>query len=287
MNNPLISIVIPCYNQAQFLEEALNSIYQQTYINWECIIVNDGSTDYTEELAIKWSQKDSRFKYIFKTNGGLSKARNVGLDKARGDYIQFLDSDDYIDLKKLEIQIQDLNNCEISICDYFAFIDGTNDKAPYKYLSPFFSKSEYKKEIIWDWEYRKSFPPHCPLFKKKLIDVNNLRFNESLPNHEDWEFWVKLFYFSNNIFCNSQVLSYYRIREGSMSTDFIPMKKGFLKAALLLQSFFKIEKNNELYKISKEKYKEVKTRNKVSLKNKLKSKLKILRPIYIKYVKKN
>ena len=79
MNNPLVSIIVPCYNQAQYLPETLDSVLAQTYPYWECIIVNDGSPDNTEEIAKHYCEKDSRFKYVYKENGGLSSARNVSL----------------------------------------------------------------------------------------------------------------------------------------------------------------------------------------------------------------
>ncbi|NNC45269.1 MAG: glycosyltransferase family 2 protein, partial [Winogradskyella sp.] len=173
MKTPLISIIVPCYNQAKYLDEALHSVFIQSYKNWECIIVNDGSFDDTESVAAQWTKKDKRYVYLYQENSGLSSARNAGLRKACGDYIQFLDSDDVIEASKFEKQIEDLITHDISISDYFSFVDGTKDKAPFRYLSPKFSQTGYKKEIIWDWEYRKSFPPQCPLFKKRLIDQYN------------------------------------------------------------------------------------------------------------------
>ena len=84
-----ISIIIPCYNQAHFLDQALQSVLNQTYLNWECLLINDGSTDETEIISNKWIKKDPRFKYFYKENGGLSSARNFGLDNAEGDCIVF------------------------------------------------------------------------------------------------------------------------------------------------------------------------------------------------------
>lgn len=108
--HPKVSIIVPCYNQAQFLDEALQSVLDQTYTNWECIIVNDGSPDHTEEVAQKWAAKEARFVYLKKENGGVSSARNAGIEKAKGDFIQFLDSDDCIDNRKLELSLQELNS---------------------------------------------------------------------------------------------------------------------------------------------------------------------------------
>jgi len=105
----LINIIVTCYNQAHYLDEALQSVLDQTYPDWECIIVNDGSTDYTEEVAQKWVEKDSRFHYLKKENGGLSSARNAGLELAKGEYIQFLDSDDFLVNTKLQLSLQQLD----------------------------------------------------------------------------------------------------------------------------------------------------------------------------------
>jgi len=92
----LVSIIIPCYNQANYLTYSLASVLEQTYTNWECIIVNDGATDNTKEVAKEWCAKDNRFVYVEKQNGGLSSARNAGINVAKGDYIQFLDADDIL-----------------------------------------------------------------------------------------------------------------------------------------------------------------------------------------------
>ena len=93
--NPLISVIIPIYNVAPYLRACLDSILSQTYQNLQIILVNDGSTDESEDIAKEYL-RDTRFELISVTNGGLSKARNIGLEKAKGEYIYFLDSYDYI-----------------------------------------------------------------------------------------------------------------------------------------------------------------------------------------------
>ena len=92
--NELVSVVIPCYNQAKYLPDALQSILDQTHQNWECIIVNDGSPDETDSIAAEWCAKDPRFKYLYQGNGKLPNARNSGIIKAIGTYILTLDADD-------------------------------------------------------------------------------------------------------------------------------------------------------------------------------------------------
>lgn len=286
--NSLVSVIVPCYNQASYLGEALQSVLNQTYPNWECIIVNDGSSDETEEVALTWCQKDSRFNYLFKENGGLSSARNAGMAVSKGEYIQFLDSDDLIVSEKFELQILDLRESQIAVSNYFSFNDGNIAMmAENRYLSPFLSENDFKNEIISDWEYRKSIPCHSVLFKKSLLDRHNIRFDETLPNHEDWVFWVMLFYFSDSIKNNKVVLALYRIRTHSMSVDYKLMKIGFLKAAKKLEQFFYSQKDTALENLVKIKYKEIYNKGRRSTANKLKSKIYLFKSYCMNYVRKN
>lgn len=283
-----VSVIIPCYNQAQYLDETLQSVYNQTHQNWECIIVNDGSNDNTAEVARQWLQKDTRFKYIYKDNGGLSSARNSGLQVATGEYIQFLDSDDLIKSSKFEVQLKDLKQAQVSISDYFSFVDGDIEKpAKHRYLSPFVSEVDFKKEIILDWEYRKSIPCHAVLFEKRLVEENNIKFNENLPNHEDWVFWVQVLSISKKIKNNSNVLALYRIRNSSMSADFTLMKQGFLDATKVLEIYFRNKNNNELVNVVKVKRKEIYNKNRIPIIKKLKAKLYSNLAYIYNYVKPN
>lgn len=233
-----ISVIVPCYNQAKYLDEALQSVFMQTYQFWECILVNDGSTDHTEEVAKKWLTKDNRFKYIHKKNGGLSSARNAGLDLATGDFIQLLDADDILSQNKFLIQLKVLKYCEISVCDYLPFEDKTGLRRDNRYLSPFLNPDCYKKDIIMKWETEKSIPCHAVLFKRSLIVEHKIFFEETLPNHEDWVFWVKLFYHSKGISNHKDILAKYRIKDISMCTDEEQMHYGFLKASEIMVSYF-------------------------------------------------
>lgn len=97
MRNPKITVVVPIYNVEKYLAECLNSIIKQTFKDWECVLVDDGSIDNSGDICEIYVQKDSRFKVIHKKNGGLSSSRNVGLEVAKGEFISFIDSDDWID----------------------------------------------------------------------------------------------------------------------------------------------------------------------------------------------
>lgn len=120
----LISVIIPVYNVEKFLDKCIQSVVKQSYINLEIILVNDGSLDGSGGICDKWSKLDSRIKVIHQQNGGLSKARNTGLDIATGEYIGFVDSDDYICVNMYEhlIELAKKNNSEMVICNY-RFVD--------------------------------------------------------------------------------------------------------------------------------------------------------------------
>lgn len=108
MDNPLISVIVPVYNAGIYFNPCIESIVNQTYKNLEIIIVDDGSNDGTPKLCDEWAKKDNRIIVIHKENGGASSARNVGLDAAAGDYITFVDADDYLDLDMYEIMLGEI-----------------------------------------------------------------------------------------------------------------------------------------------------------------------------------
>lgn len=216
MNSPVVSLIVPCYNQAQYLGEALQSVLNQSFTKWECIIVNDGSLDCTEEIALNWCKKDSRFIYFKKENGGLSSARNAGLQLSKGDYIQFLDSDDLLAPDKLfySIKLFDANTKLDVVITNYNMLDSkdTQIKPPvYNISNVHFSFDT----IVNQWDIDFTIPIHCALFKKS--SVGNLQFNEMLKAKEDWLFWVQFFKNSYNVtFINQQLVSY-RLHEKSMT----------------------------------------------------------------------
>lgn len=230
MINSKISIIVPCYNQAQFLDEALQSVLDQTYTNWECIIVNDGSPDRTEEVAKKWVDKDTRFKYLYKENGGLSSARNAGIAIAVGEFIQFLDSDDCIDKSKLKLSLQELNSstskdAKVAISNFRMFVDNTLiTSAPYCNLNLQLFNFE---NLLYQWDESFTIPIHCGLFESSLF--KNFRFPENLMAKEDWVMWVSLFSKGCEVAFIDKPLALYRINPYSI-TKTKDMFPDFIKA---------------------------------------------------------
>jgi len=219
----LVSIIVPCYNQSQYLDECLQSVLEQTYHNWECIIVNDGSTDVTDDVVKKWLEADERFIYIQKINGGVSSARNIGIEKSRGKWILPLDGDDKIGNRYLELASKEFDNQDIIYCkaDYFgekneAIIQYNFDKSLILLENQLFCTSFFKKS---DWE-----------------KVNG--FDEKMNNgYEDWEFWIRMISLRKT--CNVKRLDYkgffYRIKTVSKNTQAMYINDSEIKTYIYLK----------------------------------------------------
>ena len=279
MHKPLISVIVPCYNQAQYLDECLQSVLDQTYEDWECIIVNDGSPDNTEEVAKKWVEKDNRFKYFYKENGGLSSARNFGIERANGEFIQLLDCDDYIAKNKFALQLDELKNNDVSISDYQHF-GAPTDLVIRLYRSPFSKEIFNIDDLLLNWETDLSIPCHCVLFRKSAI-----QFNEKLKNHEDWVFWVQLLYKSKKIVYNRNILAYYRYSPTSLSRNAEEMRSGFVKACDYLYFYFKSNKESRLTTLVIEKKEKLSTTLKLTFKEKIAKIFPFIFNTYLKYIK--
>ncbi|MDL2143352.1 glycosyltransferase family A protein [Flavobacterium tructae] len=221
MKTPLVSIIVPCYNQAQYLGEALQSVLNQSFEDWECIIVNDGSPDNTDEIVKKWIARDARFKYIFKENGGVSSARNLGIEIAVGEYILPLDGDDKIGkeyVKEAVLSFEKDNSLKVVYCKAEKFGDENGEWI----LNPFSLYNLSRKNIIF-----------CSaLFRKKeweLVGGYDVNMDKGL---EDWEFWIAILKNGGKVYCLQGVGFYYRIKEKSRNNQLIGEDKKNLLAYL-------------------------------------------------------
>ena len=179
----LVSIVIPCYNQAQFLSEALHSILEQTYTHWECLIVNDGSPDDTETVVKKWLEKDTRFSYLYKENGGLSSARNSGINAAKGEYILTLDADDKYEPTFMEKAVCILDSDgSIGVVSswYHRFIASEKQ-------SLFQPKGKTIKDFLFN-----NAAIGTSLFRKVCWDEVGGYDEYMKSGYEDWEFYIRV-----------------------------------------------------------------------------------------------
>lgn len=243
----MISVIIPCYNQSKFLDYCLKSILHQTFSDWECIIIDDGSLDNTKSIAKFWCNKDQRFSYFFQENSGLSSARNLGLEKASGDYIQFLDADDFLDKRKFELSLSFLIEKEpnLIITNFRTFENNIkNSSAAFCKLTK--KELNYKK-VLFEWDENFNIPIHCGLFPKKLI--GDIRFQENLKAKEDWVFWLMIFQKKDvkPIFIDKP-LAYYRMHSQSMTKKLAFMVCNRAKAIEYLSTVIPQEDCLEFYK---------------------------------------
>ena len=117
-NTPLVSVIIPVYNVAPYLREALDSVIYQTYTNLEILVIDDGSTDGSGAICDEYARRDSRIRVVHQENKGLSTARNIGLDMMTGDIVAFLDSDDAFDHRMVEVMLNEMHHADIAVCGF-------------------------------------------------------------------------------------------------------------------------------------------------------------------------
>ena len=225
MKESLVSIIIPCYNQAEFLHQTLNSVYLQKYIYWECILINDGSTDQTEEIIKIWTKKDTRFKYFKIDNAGVGNARNIGLLQAKGEWIQFLDADDLLLPHKIfnSLEVSEIENVRVVVCNYDRFYQNIENK-----LGAFSRLGNYDfnfNNIARYWNAGFTIPIHCFLFhRESIIDY---QFPTKITAQEDWAMWLQIYQNNPKTFFLNDVLVLYRYNPNSRTGQ-----KGFFEETL-------------------------------------------------------
>lgn len=223
MESNLISVIVPAYNIAEFLPRCLDSILNQTYSNLEVIVISDGSTDETNDIIKEYAEKDSRMVPIFKVNSGVSDTRNKGLEIAKGDYIGFVDGDDYIEPNMYEILLNNAieNDADISHCGYQMVFPTRVD---YYYNTGRKVTQDNKKGIrdiivgdyvepgIWNKLYRKSI-------------IENVFMPVDIKINEDVLFNFYAFTKSKKSVYEDLPLYHYILRKGSAATSKVNTNK--------------------------------------------------------------
>ena len=207
-----VSVIVPIYNVEKYLEKCIDSIISQTYSNIEIILINDGSTDNSESICKKYENTDRRIRYYKKENGGLSSARNYGIERAEGDYFLFIDSDDYIDnsMVKTLLTYAIKHNADIVECNYYEVIN--EEFHVFKQMK---NKVYSSKEAIASLICNTGITPTAwnKLYSKKLFC--KLRYAEGIY-HEDEEIIIKLLSNSKKVVEIGKPLYFYIKREGSI-----------------------------------------------------------------------
>ncbi len=205
------SIIIPVYNAEKSLCRCLDSIINQDCGDYEIIIVNDGSTDNSESICLKYSNKRQNINYIFKENGGASSARNVGLDAAKGDFVLFIDSDDYVDENYFSALS---NNCVKNGLSVFTYTWQRADGFVKRNITTDndLSLFEKSKSLILN---RSINSPCAKIFDRNLIENVHLRFDERMPVAEDFNFCLKYLMFSDKVNVLNESIYFYDITNES------------------------------------------------------------------------
>ena len=241
-NLPVISIIVPVYNVKDYLERCVASILCQTYKNIEVILVDDGSTDGSGELAEEIAKRDERVKVLRKKNGGVSSARNVGIENATGKYIGFVDGDDYIDPDMYEFlyNLIAANNADITCCGMI------KDDGKTVSVNSCCSETEvyenYEALRLLAEEKVFAISACDKLFRCEI--VKGIKFNENISYGEDFLFCFAMFESCKKIaFCNKQCYHYY-MREGScVNSGFGKKQFDRLKVSEEIEKNFKVEDN--------------------------------------------
>ena len=221
MEKIAVSVIVPIYNVAPWLEDCLTSLEKQTLKNIEVILVNDGSTDGSREIAARYAQRNGNFTLVDRENGGLSAARNTGLDRARGEYVYFLDSDDYLSENALEILYTKASGENLDVLKFsaYTFTDGCEDVQwtdEYRYSGNYPEVMLGTDALAKFFEYSDVSPSSCLIFtRRETIENNALRFCEGII-HEDNLFHYQLMMVSQRTAVCNQPLYYRRVRAGSI-----------------------------------------------------------------------
>jgi len=219
---PLISIIIPTYNRTHIIGETLDSIIAQTYTNWECIVVDDGSTDNTPEILQKYIDKDSRFQFCHRPKEkqkGPNSCRNYGFTKSKGDLINFFDSDDLYKVNAFEKVVAMFDENFDSVVVKTEVVE-FNSK---KYLSENKIKSE---NLLEDYFIgRLTFYVGGPFWNRKFLQQQEYLFDENIRNIDDWDFNMRMLYQQPRISLVEDNLIQYRMHKDSFSKELGKLNK--------------------------------------------------------------
>lgn len=248
--NPKISLIIPVYNTEQYLEDALQSVLAQTFTDYEVIMVNDGSTDGSLAILKKYARKYDNFKLIDQNNCGRSKTRSAGVAASRGEYIAFLDSDDFLEpeflaqLYKSAIE----NDADIACCNYYLYYDKSCKKIymPFTAKTGVYSNEVALKKLILDTTFH--FFMWNKLFRRHLFFDNEVIFFDMY--FEDVAICPQLFYYANKVSFVNRSLYYYRRHQGSVISQIdAPKTNDYIKSLGIIRNFLEQKNIYSKYKL--------------------------------------
>lgn len=238
---PLVTVIIPTYNRAHLIGETLESILKQTYLNWECIVVDDGNDDYTEILLRTYVERDDRIIYYRRPESrpkGANACRNYGFELSKGKYINWFDDDDLMHEEKLETQVAALEASEyqLSVCQALMFKVSKSDTIGLRH------EKIYSESSLYDFITQKMvFLTQAPFFRKDFLIKHRLRFDEHLQAAQEWEFISKVLYFAPRYHVSNRPLVYIRRHKENISQgmDYEKRKWHYFLARTKVYEFLK------------------------------------------------
>ena len=250
MKKNLVSIIMPVYNSSKYLKNALDSIIGQTYKNLEIILINDGSTDNSLEICKKYEKEDKRIVIVDKKNTGVSDSRNLGIDLARGEYIFFMDSDDWLENDAIESLLEIIIKQRVDIvkCNFYREQNGNKIENiyPQELLNKKIDTSESKKIIDYILSGKIEAYLWCLLIKKDIIKKYNIKFDIKLSMAEDTIWLLQLLINPTTIFIIDKYLYHYNINVKSISRNQMQIVKNLNYSLLIAKKEKDILKNKNL-----------------------------------------
>ena len=250
--SPLVSIIVPVYNAQKCIAQCIESILNQTYLNFECILINDGSNDDSGKICNEYACKDSRIRVIHKENSGVSDTRNLALELAKGEYLQFVDADDWLTNNATETLVKAMveNDCELVISDFYRVIDNkVSSKGSIEYegilslkdfaLCLMENPADFYYGVLWN-----------KLFKKSIIDKYQLMMDPKISWSEDFIFNLRYLEHVNHIYISQTPIYYYVKTKNSLVSQANLEKTVQMKINVFdyYDSFFANVLNEEEYK---------------------------------------
>lgn len=253
----MISVIIPVYQARPYLEKCVNSVINQSYVNLEILLLDDGSTDGSAEICDQLAKQDCRIKVIHKKNTGVADTRNLGISLAKGDYISFVDSDDYIDICMYQnmMEIAEEYGCDVVMCDCLKEFDDHSTEYTHNIRSGYYTRKDLKSEyfnhllIMENLEYPATISNWLLLFRKKLSTGKELpSYLSGVRYSEDLLFGAELLYAAGSFYYMKEHYYYHYVMNPLSATHkFVPDKwKDYLM--LYERAKFVFEKENDFKK---------------------------------------
>ena len=236
MPQPLVSLIIPIYNLADYLPQCLDSVRKQTYKNLEALLINDGSTDASLAVCQEYSRRDSRFQLIDKANSGVSDSRNQALDRAEGKYIQFLDGDDWLspDATETLVHAAESTGADLVLAHFYRVVEERVAARGHIKAQRVLTRQEFAEEmmkapanyyygVLWNKLYRRS-----------IIEAHRLRFDSQVNWCEDFLFNLEYIEYVRLVSAVPKPIYYYRKRESSLVSSQASLRRTI---AMKMQTF--------------------------------------------------